>query len=321
MKKILCFLVNVIGAEMGSLATFKATLAKLPACPTPITRDRSVRFADLVEWHEWGSARCNSHGEEPGTVHGWKRSRYGYESTSLSLLADFALTSRVDSWRCDIQDVHGLSASKSNLSNFNSLDDLVETNSREMIPSIDRIWLDKNLAHHEIRILQGPSGGDFFSRCQWDGRLYLRNSGGSHHFSAARYIAKRIGVKIPLEGQLYEHSLNPVVVQDLITRFEILAIPEDWSHDHDFHKLLRLSGASYYWKALPRPWNTFRSIFLPKNKPRVLRIATLLREKNALDVGASLSVLLRQQLSFQQQHDTCSHQSLIPGQGKVKPKI
>lgn len=246
-------------------------------------------------------------------VRGWKHTRWGYDSRTLPLLVDFGVTSKIDSWRCDIQEVHGLGASKSDLSNFTSLDDLVEANSREMIRSIDQAWLDKNLAHGEIRILKGPSSGDFFARCQWDGRVYLLNSGGSHHFSAARYIAKRIDVEVPLEGRLYEYSLNPDVVRDVIARFEVLAIPEGWPAYHQLHELLRANDASYYWKMLPRPWKTFRAYFLPKSEPRTLRIAGLLKEKGVFDVGACLSGLLQRQQAYQDQQGFAGMQSRLPG--------
>jgi len=314
MHKLIRAVINTIGDDIGRLSTFRETLAQLPPCPTPIDRSHSVAFRDIVAWHGWGGYGCDSHGEGPGIVRGWKHTRWGYESQSAPLLADFGVTSVVDSWWCEIQDVHGLSASKSELSDFDSLDDLVETNSREMIRCIDQAWLDKNLAHDQIRILRSPSN-DCFSRYQWDGRIYLLNSGGSHHFSAARYIAKRIGVEVPLTGPLHEHSLNSAVVQDVTSRFEILAAPQDWPPHHSLHDLMRVNGVSYYWKFLPKPWETYRAIFLAKNEPRALRMAGLLKDKGLLDVGASLSTILSQQLSFRQRHDIDGVRPRLPGHG------
>lgn len=66
-------------------------------------------------------------------------------------------------WGCDITDVHGFSASKSELRDFASTDGMVEMNSRDMIDEITHEKLVKNLAHGEIRLIQSP-GSDYFVR-------------------------------------------------------------------------------------------------------------------------------------------------------------
>ncbi len=112
-----------------------------------------------------------------------------------------------ENYTADIQDIEGLESSKSNLLAFGSLDTLVESNSPEMIDSITNEKLQKNLSHHEIRIIH-QKGIDFFAKYNWDSRLFLSNSGGSHHFCAARYIASRIGQSIYLHGRLHHYFID-----------------------------------------------------------------------------------------------------------------
>lgn len=290
MRLLLQALYTSIKDELGFPASLRKVLASLPTVPIPEDRTASVASYDIVSWHEWGHA-------EGGVVRGWKQTTHGHEGFNLPLLVDFGFTRHVQHWNCDIQDVHGLGASKSELSAFASLDELVEKNSRPMIQAVDQQGLKKNLAHKEIRILHDVPSGDYFARHVWDGRIFLLNSGGSHHFSAARYIAKRIGQKVPLSGRLHEYLLNAPVVLDLIEKFDIYAIPENWPScpSPSFHYLMRASGVTYFWRTLPRPWNQFRAIFLPKAEIRSARVSHELRCGSAYDLGRHFDALLQRQ--------------------------
>jgi hypothetical protein len=52
-----------------------------------------------------------------------------------------------EDWQCDIRDVQGFSTSKSELTDFTTIDAMVERNSREMIDEITPAKLSHNLAH------------------------------------------------------------------------------------------------------------------------------------------------------------------------------
>lgn len=290
--RLLQSLYTSIKDELGFPASLRKVLTNLPAVPIPEDRIASVACHDIVRWHAWGHA-------EYGQVSGWKQTAHGHEGTGLPLLVNFGLTRKIQHWTCDIQDVHGLGASKSKLSKFSSLDELVETNSRSMIQAVNQQGLKKNLAHKEIRILHDVQSGDYFVRHAWDGRVFLLNSGGSHHFSAARYIAKRIGEQVPLSGRLHEHLLNAPIVLDLIEKFDIYAIPQNWPSypSPSFHELMRASRVTYFWSTLPQPWNEFRAIFLPKAEIRSARVSHELRSSFAFDLGRHLYSLLQRQES------------------------
>lgn len=230
----------------------------------------------------------------PGTLMGWKFSSGYYESFThyIHEIKNLCRQESIRNWTCDIQNVVGLSESKSNLDDFINLDSMVETNSKEMIESITEENLMKNLAHKEIRILR-EDFGDYFSTHLWDGRIFLMNSGGSHHFAAARYIAARIGRKVPLKGKLCIYSINPTAVHALRKIFDIYSISNDPSID--FHGAMQKFRATYLQCRLPTPNRDANAVFLPKDCLRSMRISKAFKKAGIFDIGEYLSDLVYQQ--------------------------
>ena len=169
---------------------------------------------------------------------------------------------------------------------------MVEKNSREMIDQLSEAKLDENLSHSEIRILRHNSS-DYFARYRWDGRIFLVNSGGSHHFAAARYIASRIEKKIPLRGKLKTFSLNTDVVKGFLRDFNIYVINKN-SHEA-FRKTLESFKATFLWQDMPVPYQDTRAIVLPKNEKRSFCISNVLYHAGVFDLGALFSVLCERQ--------------------------
>ncbi|WP_408467244.1 DUF6685 family protein [Paraburkholderia fungorum] len=60
----------------------------------------------------------------------------------------------------------------------------------------------------------------------WDGRLFLYNAGGSHHFAGAAYIAGQLRRPVPLRARLEVIELNEDVIDWLLALFVPLAVPE-----------------------------------------------------------------------------------------------
>lgn len=58
----------------------------------------------------------------------------------------------------------------------------------------------------------------------WDGRLFLHNGNGSHHFAGAHYIAKKTGAKCPIRAKLAVHQLNVPAIEWLISNFHIFPL-------------------------------------------------------------------------------------------------
>jgi hypothetical protein len=260
--------------------------------PTPCIAVRSI-----VQWHELGDSHpyyghyLSRH--DRGTLMGWKqRDKYSYGSFLLNRpeYAQIGQCRKEENSVCDITDVAGFSASKSDLQTFRSTDEMVETNSREMIDEITLAKLARNLAHREIRIIHAP-GSDRFERYAWDGRRFLINSGGSHHFAAAKYIAARLNEPVPLRGTLHTYSLNAVAIASLRRDFEMFAISDDAPVSVGFHDAMEAFRATWLWHPMPRPFTDAKAILLPRNERRSMQVAALLRQAGVADLGAHLARL------------------------------
>jgi hypothetical protein len=57
--------------------------------------------------------------------------------------------------------------------------------------------------------------------------LYWLNDGGSHHFGAARYQARRLGIAVPLTGRLCRYGVNVPMISAIRQQWHLFAIPAD----------------------------------------------------------------------------------------------
>ncbi|MGZ8152540.1 MAG: DUF6685 family protein [Methylobacter sp.] len=294
MWKLVEFLYNTISEDLGRPVRLLCLIDGTDMRVQLIEPESVINDHGVIRWHEWGG---RSPYNKSGAMLGWRYYAGGYSSFEIhrSEFESFGHCEVVDQWSCDIQDVTGLSSSKSNLDKFTSLDQLVETNSREMINEITEYKLYRNLAHGEIRILNQESTSDYFARYLWDDRIFLINGGGSHHFAAARYIANRIKRLVPLKGKLRIYSINTSAVDALLRDFDVFAISNDAVITQGFLKTMGSLRATFLWKHLPRPYEHARAIFLPKNEPRSMRVSRTLREAGVFDIGEHLTALTRRQ--------------------------
>ncbi|MBH4098086.1 hypothetical protein I5M83_22120 [Pseudomonas aeruginosa] len=295
MRQLASSVVRWIRDDLGYPASLHHVLrsaqvraASLPEVPF------SIAASSVVRWNEWGSI-CDGRGPRfaAGEMLGWREIGGHYSSFYLTRddLARIGTREVRDLWECEIQDVVGLSSSKSELRDFTSLDDLVEANSRSMIEPVSAETLDRNLAWSEIRILHRDSTSDHFACYRWDGRLFLMNAGGSHHFAAARYIASRLCRRIPLRGRLVVYGLNRSSIASLARDYEIFVIPNEPASYLAFHDAMTACRATYLHRALPRPYGDRRAVFLPRSELRSSRVADLLRNEGFFDLGAHLQML------------------------------
>ena len=301
MWKPIEFMYDAISEDLGRPMTLLRMIDEHPDMRVQVAEPEPVIAADRVaQWHNWGD---QSSGHWPRRKHctilGWRHSAGNYSSFELHRpeLENFGRCEVLDMWNCDIQDVTGLSFSKSELHKFTSLDSMVETNSREMIDAITEEKLHENLAHDGMRILNREGTSDYFARYLWDGRIFLINDGGSHHFAAARYIASRIKRPVPLLGKLLTYSINPQAVNALRRDFDVYAMSDDAAITNGFFDSMRMFRATFLWQYLPRPYDHARAIFLPKNEPRSMRVSSALREAGMFDIGEHLTKLTNRQIA------------------------
>jgi hypothetical protein len=292
MNHILQFFFDSARESLGVPARVMRLLDEHPdLCVQLHTPSAHIGLSSVVPWQDWAERPCNIYRERnAGWAVGWKQSGDRYTSFEATLPALVRLTKRStdENWSCDIRDVQGLAASKSNLHEFLSMDAMVEANSQEMIANITTAGLQQNLAHKEIRIIHGTPGDDYFLRHRWDGRVFLMNSGGSHHFAAAKYIAARLSASVVLTGRLRTLSLDPAAVFELCDEYEVFAISDTPRLSVAFDSAMRIYGAAYLWRDMPTPWEHARAILLPRSERKSRKVAQALRAAGAFDIGQHL---------------------------------
>ena len=203
----------------------------------------SISWSDsVIFWQNWHSVDYN---KAKGELNGFNNDNGHYSCFSevVNELLNFTTCKIIENWQCDIQEIVGLSCSKSTLKDFATLDQMVETNSQEMITPVTIDKLHQNLEHREIRIIHNENTDDHFVQYMWDGRLFLINAGGSHHFAAARYIANRLNISVSLSGKLYIYSINEQSVISLCNKYEMFII--NVKYLLHFHEIMRNFRVSY----------------------------------------------------------------------------
>lgn len=261
-------------------------------------KPKTINEGDIVRWHEWGEMRYSfTKYAKHNVMLGWRYSQGTYSSFEQVMpeFDHFGQYEATPNWECEIQDIAGLSSSKSNLNQFTNLDQFIKTRYPSLIEEIAERNLLSNLAHNEIRIgheLHADTTADCFSRYSWDNRIFLRNHGGSHHFAAARYIAGKLGRKVRLNGKLKSYSINPRSVEALRARFDIVVIDDSAKEQNQLLHAMKAFSATYLWRQLPPPYDNCRAIFLPKDETRSRTVAGYLKTAGAFDLGAFLQSLI-----------------------------
>ncbi|MBI6882772.1 DUF6685 family protein [Pseudomonas putida] len=291
-KKILDTVLEDLGhpATLINLLKVEKSLSRHLSEPVKV-----IAAGEVVQWQLFGELPFEGHHLGPGHLYGWTYSPgshrdFGFTTLFREDLASFGTETIVREWSCEIQDVAGFSSSKSDLRLFKTTDAMVEKNSREMIEQISQEKLEENLSWDEISITSSGAS-DSFAIWDWDGRVFLSNSGGSHHFAAAKYIAKRIGVEIPLFGTLHRYGINQVALASLRRDFDIFVMSWSSLQKMPFHNAMANIKATYYCKNLPYPHQDQAAIFLPKDEAKSAKVAGLLRGAGLQDLGEYLTNL------------------------------
>lgn len=286
-------IVNSVLEDFGHPSSLISLLATNHGLNEPLAEyAKSITSDDVVKWNEFGEFPYGHHTLQ---LQGWTYSpgsphNYGSTSRVCTDLKNLTTTQVIKNWQCEIQDVYGFAKSKSNLSHFKSMGAMVECNSREMIDEITQEKLDENLAWKQIRIIH-QADHDYFQTWAWDGRVFLMNSGGSHHFAAAQYIAVLIDVKVPLHGEYRIQSINQIALAGLRREFDIFVMYSVMAPKNGFHDAMKGIQATYYWKDLPFPYHKQSAVFLPKAEKKSARVAQILREAGFQDLGLYLGNL------------------------------
>jgi len=297
MSKLLQTISDHVLASFGNPVRLRRFLGDRPDFKAQLLApENNIDMARVPKWHRFNEIGSGVAGRRNARLElmGWRNqgNRYGSFTASCPALANLVRHSVVDAWSFDLQDMHGFAASKSKLETFSSMDEMVRTNSREMIGDISAEGLRKNLAHGEIR-LQRENSTDRVQVHQWDQRMFVVNDGGSHHLAAAKYIAARIGAPVLLQAPLHYYSINEEAVALLRTEYDIYLVSDKPEVANPFFEAMQSYGATWLWHALPQPYEQGKAIFLPREEPQSMRVSQAFREAGFPEFGQYLADVAR----------------------------
>jgi hypothetical protein len=295
MSKILQFISDYVRESFGKPVRLRRFLDHHPDFKADLLApEDNIDMARVPQWHrlnETGSGIVRRRSGYPELT-GWHRRDHHYSgfTKSCPALGGLVRHTILDAWSCDLQDVHGFAASKSKLETFRSMDEMVRTNSKEMIDDVSAAGLRKNLAHHEIRLLhEKPT--DWLQVHQWDKRMYVVNDGGSHHLAAAKYIAARIGAPVPLRAPLHYYSIDQEAVTSLRSDYDIYLVSDEPELANAFFDVMESCGATWLWHEMPQPYERTRAIFLPREEAFSMRVSQAFREVGFVELGQHLEAV------------------------------
>lgn len=255
----------------------KMDLARMPSIKIKMEIPHKVACShQIIRWDQWQEDYYDS------------KYKLGQNTGDIPELECLTVKEINPNWSCDIGDVAGLSASKADLRKFKTLDDFAISTS--FANEITEDNFHKNLAWENRRIITDP----YFKQYGWDNnRVHLSNSGGSHHFAAARYLAGKLSKKVTIKGKLVSCKLSPVSVRSLLNKFNLHAVPSPYGI-LIIEQCWSFKVAYGVFRA-PRPFVGVEIIFLPKQNKGALAISSMLEKNGVFNFGQLLSYSLKQQ--------------------------
>lgn len=193
-------------------------------------------------------------------------------------LGSLVNVTEIRGWECDIVDVDTLSSSKSSLHKYDNLDKFAENCCPKFIQDISEESFYKNLDWERRNIIDNPC----LQMYSWDNnRVHLSNCGGSHHFSAARYIARKLNISFKFRCVLKKYSLSKGAIDDLANKYILLVVNSD-----KFFKLYDyLAGCNIYVGQLQVSYfyRSYTLIIFPNTGSQIRRIANYLKKQGIVD--------------------------------------
>lgn len=198
------------------------------------------------------------------------------------------ISATTENFAFDITEIDGISASKSSDRYFATVQDFGADFTTYKRTPVDANGLATMLAHGEVRI-SNPRTSDCVGVRLWDGKLFLYNDGGSHHFAGAAFIAKQLHLDVPLRARHEAIALNPQTVRWLLSTFVMLAVPNALAAPTHVAKL---AGACFVLSVPDCICPDATLLLIPHGSESTPRIVDALSCAGARDIGPWFSELL-----------------------------
>ena len=230
--------------------------------------------------------------ESSRRVQGFKLMRGGVRADQLvGPHGPLVQEQHIDEHACVITDLEGISASKSSERHFDTVADFGKDYANYLGVEASSQGLTAMLAHHEVRVMRKPATDRLFLGL-WDGRLFIANSGGSHHLAAAIWMSGLLGIPIHVKPKLSVRWLNEPAWQWLLQNYVPLLVPGGCRHWSP------LDGAKvvgcWYWLGIPVP-EACELHFVPRNDRSTVEVIRAATASGIFDATTALENLLAEQ--------------------------
>lgn len=199
-KHLKVFISDSIGRAQGKPSMLIRGIEEEKISPTTVHSSKeTVWLPSIPKWEDWCRDALKNTPKEidfyaPENNRLQRRPREVEEISNLIQIRNY------QSFDCDIKEVHGIAASKSNDIPYKDIKEFSEKGCSEFLPQ----GFDKNIMWPEIRLHSMR-----FENKEWAGNNYhWLNSGGSHHFAAAWHNAHTEKRNYTLSGTLREMTVN-----------------------------------------------------------------------------------------------------------------
>lgn len=271
-----------------AIASFGTRLAEQPVVWQ--WADKNISLGSVVRWQDFGRSnplvqpRRSDYEFMGFAAHGRE---YSGTRVTIPQLEHIVRHELVEDFECNLTDIEGLGASKAPLDQLADMDAFANERCTNYIQDLSLAAMNKSLSHGEIRVLHRP-GSDFFVRHSWDGRLFLANSGGSHHLCSARYVAVRLKARVPLRAALHQYEFDQAALDDVLSEYGFGVIDPSPVLATTFVDAMRTAKTRFYWFRLPQPYDQLRGVIFPLEEERSRQAFDLLQSMGMFDLGAYL---------------------------------
>lgn len=278
--------------ELAAWLASTAPPAALPRCSPGIDADHITR------WDRFGAG---------GTVRGmaYVDGVMAEQTITLAPLGQLDASHTDPHWCGDVRQLSGLSGFNSRTPRYFSLRDVLDTPFyQQWVSEVSAAQLTRLLGHGELSVFTPGRQRDALVLPLWDGRLFLRASGGRHTTAAIHCLASALHQAVPIYGPRTVLALRPAAVAALLAVMLPVQVPA-WDA---LRPLLRRHRIPCYWLPLPPPYQQEWALLLPRAEPRSMAAATALLDGGCPDLGAQLRAVIAAQ------HDNQLHDLSLSGE-------
>ncbi|EDV8901874.1 hypothetical protein BGD62_004566 [Salmonella enterica] len=201
----------------------------------------------------------------------------------------------IPDFSCDIVAIKGISASKSLDYDIADIDDFPLKCCPEYAEPVTEEHLRENMRHGELRLDRM-----IFADYPWaNRRYYWHNSGGSHHFAAARYQARQLNIPVPIHGKLHRYSVNVQMIATLLRKWHMFLIPKNDVFG-SFYDAMQAFECPFANSSLPRYMHDgyegsvpLQVIWLERGQAKPDAVASVLSRSGFADFASELNDLAK----------------------------